>query len=173
MLLFWSHFFHLVATKGIMKMRKCGGNMRLTMYTDYSLRVLLFLGIKGTDDLSTIQEISDKYGISKNHLTKVVHELGKHGLIETVRGRGGGIRLKVSPKDINIGETVRKTEDDFHLVECFNCETNKCIITPACRLKNVLHEALAAYLAVLDSYTLDDFVGDNKALAEILLGEPL
>lgn len=154
-------------------MRKCGGDMRLTMYTDFSLRVLLFLGIKGTQDLSTIQEISDKYGISKNHLTKVVHELGKLGLIETVRGRGGGIRLNVAPIDINIGETVRKTEDDFYLVECFNCETNRCVITSACRLKGVLHEALDAYFAVLDQYTLDDFVGDNKALAKILLGEPL
>lgn len=147
--------------------------MRLTMYTDFSLRVLLFLGIKGREELSTIQEISDVYGISKNHLTKVVHELGKLGLIETVRGRGGGIRLNISPKDINIGETVRKTEDDFHLVECFNCETNKCVITPACRLKGVLHEALEAYFKVLDNYTLNDFVGDNKALAAILLSRPL
>lgn len=143
------------------------------MYTDFSLRVLLFLGIKGDNKLSTIQEISDAYGISKNHLTKVVHELGKLGLIETVRGRGGGIRLNVSPKDINIGETVRKTEDDFYLVECFNCEANQCVITPACRLKNVMHEALAAYFKVLDSYTLHDFVGDNKELAAILLGKPL
>lgn len=147
--------------------------MRLTMYTDFSLRVLLFLGIKETKELSTIQEISDSYGISKNHLTKVVHELGKHGLVETVRGRGGGIRLNIAPKDINIGETIRKTEDDFHLVECFNCATNQCVITPACRLKNVLHEALQAYFAVLDKYTLADFVENNNALAEILLGEPL
>jgi Rrf2 family transcriptional regulator, nitric oxide-sensitive transcriptional repressor len=145
--------------------------MRLTMYTDFSLRVLLYIGIRGKDELSTVQEISDAYGISKNHLTKVAHELGKHGLIETVRGRGGGIRLKLAPSDINIGEVVRKTEDDFHLVECFNCELNKCVITPACRLKGVLHEALAAYFKVLDSYTLADFVENNDGLRAILFNE--
>lgn len=143
--------------------------MRLTMYTDFSLRVLLYLGVKGTKELSTVQEISDTYDISKNHLTKVVHELGKLGLIETIRGRGGGIRLNALPQDINIGETIRKTEDDFHLVECFNCATNKCVITNVCRLKGVLHEALEAYFKVLDSYTLADFVENNENLAAILL----
>lgn len=147
--------------------------MRLTMYTDFSLRVLLFLGVKGPEQLSTVQEISEAYGISKNHLTKVTHELGKMGLIETIRGRGGGIRLHIDPSLINIGEVVRKTEDDFHLVECFNCATNRCVITPVCKLKGVLHEALEAYLKVLDSYTLADFVVDNKGLASILLNKPL
>lgn len=147
--------------------------MRLTVYTDYSLRVLLYLGVKGKEQLSTVQEISDKYNISKNHLTKVTHELGKMGIIETVRGRGGGIRLKLDPKDINIGETVRKTEDDFHLVECFNCAINECVITPVCRLKGVLHEALNAYFKVLESYTLADFVENNEGLASILLSEQL
>lgn len=152
-------------------MRKCGEIMRLTMYTDYSLRVLLYVGVKGKDKLSTVQEISDAYNISKNHLTKVTHELGKMGLIETIRGRGGGIRLKLSPSEINIGETVRKAEDDFHLVECFNCAINQCVITPVCRLKGVLHEALDAYFKVLDSYTLADFVQNNEGLASILLGK--
>lgn len=147
--------------------------MRLTMYTDFSLRVLLYIGIKEKDELSTVQEISDAYAISRNHLTKVVHELGKHGLIETVRGRGGGIRLKLTPEEINIGEVVRKTEDDFHLVECFNCATNKCVITPVCKLKDVLHEALDAYFKVLDSYTLADFVVNNDGLTTILLGKNL
>jgi len=147
--------------------------MRLTLYTDYSLRVLLYIGIKETKTLSTVQEVSDAYGISRNHLTKVVHELGKLGLIETVRGRGGGFRLNMAPKDINIGDVVRKMEDDFHLVECFNCATNKCVITPVCKLKDVLHEALAAYFKVLDSYTLADFVENNEGLATILLGKPL
>ena len=147
--------------------------MRLTMYTDFSLRVLLYLGIKGPDKISTVQEISDMYGISKNHLTKVTHELGKMGIIETMRGRGGGIRLHVPANQINIGEIVRKTEDDFYLVECFNCETNRCVITPACRLKGVLQEALNAYFKVLDGYTLADFVENNEKLAEIFLGKPL
>ncbi len=139
--------------------------MRLTMYTDFSLRVLLYIGVKGKNELSTVQEISDAYGISKNHLTKVAHELGSMVLIETVRGRGGGIRLNMDPSDINIGEVVRKTEDDFHLVECFNCAMNKCVITPACKLKGVLHDALDAYFKVLDSYTLADFVENNDELS--------
>lgn len=145
--------------------------MRLTMYTDYSLRVLLYVGVKRKEELSTVQEISDVYNISKNHLTKVTHELGKMGLIETIRGRGGGIRLKLHPSEINIGETVRKVEDDFHLVECFNCEINQCVITPVCRLKGVLHEALDAYFKVLDSYTLADFVINNEGLTAMLLGD--
>ena len=110
--------------------RKNGGEskMRLTMYTDFSLRVLIYLGTKEKGELSTIQAISDAYGISKNHLMKVTHELGKLGYIETIRGRGGGIRLAMEPEDINIGQVVRHTEDDFHLVECFDCKTNSCVI---------------------------------------------
>ena len=147
--------------------------LRLTMYTDFSLRVLLYLGVKGDGKLSTIQEISDAYKISKNHLTKVTHDLGKMEIIETVRGRGGGIRLKLKPSAINIGTIIRKTEEDFHLVECFNCATNQCVITPSCKLKGVLHEALDAYLKVLDSYTLADFVENNDGLASILFGKTL
>ena len=147
--------------------------MRLTMYTDYSLRVLLYLGVKDNEILTTVQEVADAYNISKSHLTKVVHELGKLELIETVRGRGGGFRLNMKPKEINIGDVVRKMEDDFHLVECFNCATNKCVITPVCKLKDVLHEALNAYFKVLDNYTLADFVDNNEGLATILLAEPL
>lgn len=143
------------------------------MYTDYSLRVLLYIGVKDNEKLTTVQEVADAYSISKSHLTKVVHELGKFELIETVRGRGGGFRLNLKPIEINIGNVVRKMEDDFHLVECFNCATNKCVITPVCKLKDVLHEALNAYFKVLDSYTLADFVDNNEGLATILLGEPL
>ncbi|MEK5036822.1 RrF2 family transcriptional regulator [Sporosarcina sp. FSL K6-3457] len=147
--------------------------MRLTMYTDFSLRVLIYLGTKGTEEKATVQEISDIYGISKNHLTKVAHELGKMGLIETTRGRGGGIRLNVAPEMINVGELVRKTEDDFHLVECFNSESNSCILSPACRLKGALREALAAYFTVLDGYTIADFIVNKDELSDILFGRPL
>ena len=150
-----------------------GGIMRLTLYTDYSLRVLMYLGSKEIGELSTIQEISDRYQISKNHLTKVVHELGKMGLLETVRGRGGGIRLNVKPEDINVGELVRKTEDDFYLVECFREDGNQCILSSACRLKGALHEALVAYLAVLDKYTIADFLVNREELAAILFSKPL
>jgi len=142
--------------------------MRLTLYTDYSLRVLLYLGAKNIEDLSTIKEISDAYGISKNHLMKVTHELGKLGYIETVRGRGGGIRLALKPKDIVIGKLVRQTEEDFYLVDCFNPESVGCIISPVCSLKGALNKALHAYIAVLDAYTLDDFLHSKEELAALL-----
>ncbi|WP_173364518.1 RrF2 family transcriptional regulator [Solibacillus silvestris] len=141
--------------------------MRLTVYTDYSLRTLMYLGVRGRENLVTIQEIADAYQISKNHLMKVTHDLGKIGYIETIRGRGGGIRLAVEPEQINIGEVVRKTEDDFHLVECFNPEGNLCKISPECRLKFALQEALKAYLAVLDTYTLADVLVSKDILSEL------
>lgn len=142
--------------------------MRLTLYTDYSLRSLLYLGVKGLDKLTTIQEIADSYGISKNHLMKVTYDLGQHGYIETIRGRGGGIRLAMDPKDINIGQVVRHTEEDFHIVECFNTESNLCRISSACQLKNALNQALKAYLHVLDQYTLADFLTSKDELFKLL-----
>ncbi|MFJ8237098.1 RrF2 family transcriptional regulator [Ureibacillus sp. NPDC094379] len=142
--------------------------MRLTLYTDYSLRVLLYLGVKGKDRLSTIKEIADAYNISKNHLMKVTYELGQLGYIETVRGRGGGIRLAVDPNEINIGKVVRHTEEDFQLVECFSSENNMCKISPACQLKNALFEALNAYLNVLDQYTIGDFLLSKDELFKLL-----
>lgn len=142
--------------------------MRLTMYTDYSLRVLIFLATKKPGELSTVQEISDAYQISKNHLTKIVHELGKLELIETIRGRGGGIRLSVEPISINVGELVRKTEDDFHLVECFDPNKNMCVLSQACQLKGVLYEALQAYFAVLDRYTIADFLHNKDEIQSLL-----
>lgn len=142
--------------------------MRLTLYTDYSLRVLMYLGVRGQQYQATIQEIADTYNISKNHLMKVTHQLGQLGLIETVRGRGGGIRLAHDPKDINIGAVVRKTEEDFHLVECFDPKNNLCKIAPECQLKNALNEALQAYLKVLDSYYLGDFLHATEGLLALL-----
>jgi len=142
-------------------------SVRLTVYTDYSLRTLMYLGVRGRENLVTIQEIANAYQISKNHLMKVTHDLGKHGYIETIRGRGGGIRLALEPEQINIGDVVRKTEDDFHLVECFNPEGNLCKISPECRLKFALHEALTAYLAVLDTYTLADVLVSKDILSEL------
>lgn len=141
--------------------------MRLTVYTDYSLRVLMYLGVRGPDHLATIQEIADTYQISKNHLMKVAYDLGKHGYIETIRGRGGGIRLAMPAGEIIIGQVVRKTEEDFYLVECFNPENNLCKISPECRLKNALYEALQAYLKVLDSYTLADVLVSKDVLFQL------
>lgn len=143
-------------------------SMRLTMYSDYSMRVLLYLGIKGKDKLSTIQEIANNYHISKNHLMKVTYELGQLGYIETIRGRGGGIRLAKDPKEINIGQVIRQTEEDFHIVECFDKENNMCVISPACQLKHALNEALQAYLSVLDRYSLGDFLYSKEELYKLL-----
>ncbi|MGX9135532.1 Rrf2 family transcriptional regulator [Rummeliibacillus sp. JY-2-4R] len=142
--------------------------MRLTLYTDYSLRVLLYLGSMDSDKLATIKEISESYGISKNHLMKVTHELGKLGYIETIRGRGGGIRLAIKPEEIVIGKVIRQTEEDFYLVDCFNPESVGCIISPVCSLKGALNKAMHAYLAVLDEYTLSDFLHSKEEMAALL-----
>lgn|SRR5690625_2482847 len=132
--------------------------MKLTLYTDYSLRVLMYLGMRETEEKVQIDEIASFYNISKNHLTKVVHHLSKLGYVRTVRGRGGGIMLNYRPEDLNIGEVVRSTEDNFHMAECFNAENNQCVLTPVCSLRFVLGDALKAYLEVLDNYTLEDIL---------------
>lgn len=142
--------------------------VRLTVYTDYGLRLLMYVALK-KDELATIQEVADAYGISKNHLMKVAYDLGRHGFLETVRGRGGGLRLGRAPEKIALGDVVRKMEDDFAMVECFAATAPGCRISGPCRLKGVLKEALVAYLAVLDSYTLADLTGRNPALARTLL----
>lgn len=133
--------------------------MHITRYTDYSLRVLIYLAVQN-DGLATIQEIADSYDISKNHLMKVVHQLNKKGYIETVRGKKGGMRLQMAPADINIGILVRETEQDLNIVECFSSK-NACRITPVCGLKSMLGEALTAFLETLDKYTLADVIQDQ------------
>ncbi|CDQ18421.1 transcriptional regulator, BadM/Rrf2 family [Halobacillus karajensis] len=142
--------------------------MRLKKYTDYALRVLIFTASKQEGELANKKEISQVFHISENHLGKIIHELNKLELIETLRGRSGGIRLAKTPADINIGQVVRAMEDDFHLLECFHCATNYCVITPACRLKGVLHEALRAFLSVLDKYTLEDLLTNKQELRELM-----
>lgn len=142
--------------------------MRLMTYTDYGLRLLMYVVLK-EGELATIAEVAEAYGISKNHLMKVAYHLGLHGYLETVRGRGGGLRLARAPERIGLGEVVRRMEDDFTLVECFAPAEDHCCITRACRLKGVLGEALKAYLAVLDKYTLADLAGRNAGLAKMLL----
>ncbi|MFE4811862.1 RrF2 family transcriptional regulator [Peribacillus simplex] len=136
--------------------------MRLTSYSDYSLRVLIYLASHDQSKISNIKEISEVYQLSKNHLMKIVHNLGKLGYIETIRGRNGGFRLAKSPIEINVGELVRRTEEDFYLVECFKDHDN-CVISPVCSLKFVLNNALDAFLKVLDQYTIADF-SENKVM---------
>ncbi|BAH17390.1 RrF2 family transcriptional regulator [Macrococcoides caseolyticum] len=134
--------------------------MKLTLYSDYSLRVLMYIARQ--EHRVQIDEIANFYGISKNHLTKVVNNLATLGYIETTRGRGGGIRIKMAPEEINIGALIRKTEEHFNLVECFDRETNTCPIAGICGLQGVLSEALGAYLSVLDSYTLNDILHNKR-----------
>ncbi len=128
--------------------------MYITRYTDYSLRVLMYLALKG-EEQSTIREIADSYNISKNHLMKVVHALSLKGYVIAQRGKNGGLRLSGHAKDINIGKLIRDIEKDSALVECFNGGTG-CILTPACQLKTVLAIALEAFFKTLDKYSLAD-----------------
>ena len=149
--------------------------MQLTQHSDYAMRVLVYLGTKGErgDESATIQEIADAYGISKNHLMKVVNHLARHGYVASRRGRGGGIRLGRAPHEIGVGEVVRATEEDMALVECLRPDGGGlCRIDGACRLRGMLREALRAFLAVLDGYTLADILGPHGALARRLALPP-
>lgn len=138
--------------------------MRLTTYTDYALRTLMHLAAN-QDRLVTIQDIADVHGIAKNHLTKVVHQLGLLGVVETVRGRNGGIHLGAEPAQINIGAVVRSTEPDFFMAECFDKSKSECLYNPSCTLKSVLGSATAAYLNVLDGVTLEDILSKHGTRA--------
>jgi Rrf2 family nitric oxide-sensitive transcriptional repressor len=140
--------------------------MRLTAYTDYTLRTLIYLAIHRERHV-TIADIAGAYHISEAHLTKIVHQLGRDGDIETLRGRGGGIRLKRAPEQINLGAVVRRTEPDMTLVPCFD-DAGACVITRACALNTVLGEALAGFMAVLDRTTLADLVVSRRKLATLL-----
>lgn len=131
--------------------------VQLTYYTDYSLRVLMYLAIQPRRRIS-ISEIAERYDISRNHLVKVVHNLARGGFIKSHRGKGGGIELAHAPAEINLGEVVRYTEGPFRPVECFNLERNRCVITNACGLARVLKEACDSFLATLDRYTLAELV---------------
>ena len=140
--------------------------MQLTLHTDYSIRVLIYLGLN-PDRLVTITEISDAYAISRNHLVKVVHGLSKRGYIDTFRGQHGGMRLARDPSEISLGDVVRRTEP-FHLVECFDEATDTCPITSACVIKGVLSHAQETFLKVLDGYSLADVLNNNERLSPLL-----
>ena len=140
--------------------------MRLTTYTDYTLRTLIYLALE-PERQARIAEIAKAYGISENHLMKVVHQLGVAGYVETIRGKNGGLRLAVRPEAINLGAVVRRVEPDLDLAPCFN-PSGTCRIRPVCALKGVLGEALGAFFAVLDRCTLADLMNPQKELAGLL-----
>jgi Rrf2 family nitric oxide-sensitive transcriptional repressor len=140
--------------------------MQLSLHADYSCRVLIYLATKSKR--CSIEEISDAYGISRNHLVKLVHEMGKLELIETIRGRGGGIQLARPAEDIRIGDVIRKMEPSLNLVECFQSETNSCIITGACGLRPWLKKAMDAFMETLDEVTLADVVQGRRKLETAL-----
>lgn len=141
--------------------------MRLTVYADYSFRLLIYLAVRG-DEPATIPEIAASYGISRNHLVKVTHQLGIKGFIHTTRGRNGGLRLARPASEIGLGEIVRRMEPDMALVPCFSAEDAGCAIQSTCALRNVLAEARDAFLAQLDRYTLQDLVAPRTRLVELL-----
>lgn len=145
--------------------------MQLTYYTDYSLRVLIYLAIRN-DRIANISDIAERYGISRNHLVKVVHNLARGGFINSYRGKGGGIELARDPGQIDIGEVVRYTEGPLKPVECFDTERNRCVITHVCGLANVIEEACGNFLATLDRYTLADLVRRRARLGEVLIPRP-
>ena len=140
--------------------------MHLTTYTDYTLRTLIYLAL-APGRLVRIADIARSYGISEAHLMKVVHQLGVAGIVETVRGRNGGLRLAAPPRDINLGAVVRRAEADLEMAPCAGPD-GACAIHSACRLRGVLNEALDAFFAVLDRYTLADLAAPRNRLARLL-----
>lgn len=141
--------------------------MRLTVYSDYSLRLLMYLAVQ-PERLSTIREIAGAYNISSNHLMKVVHQLGLAGYVETVRGRNGGMRLGRPAAEIGLGELIRHTEPDMDIVPCFEPENQSCPLRKACRLKGALDKARLAFLGVLDEYTLADLTSTPGPMRSFL-----
>lgn len=141
--------------------------MRLTYHTDYALRMLVYLALNRGRP-SRVADVAESYGISRNHLLKVALRLGRLGYLTNVRGRSGGIALARRPEDINLGDVVRRIEEDFGLVECMRPEGGTCVISPACRLKGVVRKAVEAFLSVFDGYSLADIAGNRELLAELL-----
>jgi Rrf2 family transcriptional regulator, nitric oxide-sensitive transcriptional repressor len=141
--------------------------MQLTQYTDYALRTLLALGLN-PQEIQTVTAVANAYGISRNHLVKVVARLAERGYVETLRGKGGGMRLARAPGDIRIGAVVRDMEAELGLVECLTRGGGSCVIAPACRLKGLLHEATVAFLDALDQYTLEDMLQQPRPMARLL-----
>ena len=145
--------------------------MKLNAFTDYSLRVLTFLAAD-PQRRATIHEIAEAFGISEHHLTKVVHFLGKQGWVSTLRGHGGGLLLAAPPETVGIGQVVRAAEGSALPAECFRDDGGSCAIERCCRLRGALGEAVDAFHAVLDRYTLADLARNRSALVRTLSIRP-
>lgn len=145
--------------------------MRLTTFSDYTLRVLMYLALN-RDELATIPVIASAYDISESHLTKVVHQLVRAGVVESVRGKGGGIRLALPPEAIRIGQIVKASEGHAPIVECLGEERSACCIAPVCKLTGILVDAFDALYASLDQYTLADLVPNQRPLRRLLERAP-
>nr|WP_024965896.1 nitric oxide-sensing transcriptional repressor NsrR [Pantoea sp. IMH] len=141
--------------------------MQLTSFTDYGLRALIFMAALPSGKMTSITEVTETYGVSRNHMVKIINQLSRDGYVMAIRGKNGGIRLGKPASEIIIGQVVR----DLEPLQLVNCHSDFCHITPACRLKNALNEAVQSFLAVLDSYTLADMVENNQPLYQLLLSE--
>jgi len=137
--------------------------MQLTRFTDYSLRTLMYLA-SHSGQLSSVKEISGHYGISRNHLVKVVHRLSQLGYIETLKGKGGGIQIAKGAEKIRLGVLISELEPNMNLVECFDVKTNTCRITGACQLKHYLYEAVRSFINTMNKYTLADTIKNKEIL---------
>jgi Rrf2 family nitric oxide-sensitive transcriptional repressor len=142
--------------------------MRVTHYTDYALRVLIYLALN-EERRCTIPEVADAYGISRNHLMKVTGGLVTGGFIRTQRGKAGGVMLAKPAREINLGTVVRHMEGPLRPVECFRARENRCVITRACELAGIFAEACDVFLATFDRYTLADLVGQRERLLQALV----
>lgn len=140
--------------------------MHLTYHTDYALRLLMMLAVE-PDRLHTIEEIARRYNISRNHMMKVSRTLVDAGFVDSVQGRNGGLRLAQSPQDIILGKVIRATEDNFNIVECFDTDKNKCLISGECGLISPLKKAFLAFIETLDHYTLQDIVTTPGSYTEL------
>ncbi len=141
--------------------------MRLTHHSNYAMRLLMYCALMDKP-VCRIADVADAFGISENHLTKIAQKLSQIGVIETVRGRNGGVSLAKTPEEVNVGEIIRVTEENLILVECFSEETNTCPITAACRFKRILQQGLMAFLSVLDGYTLADLIASPDQLKPLM-----
>ncbi|HVJ35863.1 MAG TPA: Rrf2 family transcriptional regulator [Terriglobia bacterium] len=144
--------------------------MQVTQFTDYAVRTLIYLGVQG-DRRSTVEEIAAHMQVSASHLTKVVHRLGRLGVVETLRGRRGGLRLHRAPDDISLGWLFRQTEDNLALADCFQADGCDCPLAGTCRMTGILQEAVKAFLTVLDRHTLRELLIDPALLRGLVTVE--